>query len=462
MSTGPPDDRETPDTNQSPPDADQPTPAADQSTPDANQSTPDADQSTPDVDQPTPGTDQPGPTDPSDRIVALDALRGFALLGILVINIWLFGMPTIAAFNPALYGDFTGANYLAWLLSHVFFEMKFVTLFTFMFGAGMVLFLESKERKGQPGRTLHLSRTFWLLVIGLGHAYLLWYGDILVFYALAGVLVVWVWRWRPFRQFVLGVAMFAIPSLLYLLAGVSYVVLDAEGRAELEAELLSAFGAAFSPEREIEIYRSGWLDQMAHRVPVAFEYHTLGFAFEAFWMLGGLMIVGMALYKWGIISNDRSTRVYKRVLVGAGGIGLGLVLVGVWLREVYAWETVPVLTIAFQFNYWGAPLVAAGYLAGIMLLCRWASEGIAVRALAAVGRTAFSNYLLQTVIATTIFYGHGLGLFGQLSRVELLGVVVLIWAIQIPLSMWWLQRFRFGPIEWVWRTLTYRRRQPMR
>ncbi|MES3160267.1 MAG: DUF418 domain-containing protein [Halorubrum sp.] len=411
---------------------------------------------------PTPDIERAKPTDPSDRIVALDALRGFALLGILVINIWLFGLPTIAQFNPTLYGDFTGANYLAWLVSHVFFERKFLTLFTFMFGAGIVLFLELKAQKGQSGRKLHFSRTFWLLVIGLGHAYLLWYGDILVSYALCGFLVVWVWQWRPLRQFILGVVLYAVPSVLYLLLGVGYLLSAEDEQTLLEEELLAAFGAEFSPDREIEIYQSGWLDQMAHRVPVVFEYHTLGFAFELFWSVGGLMIIGMSLYKWGVISNKRSTRFYQRMLVGVGGVGITLVLVGVWVRSEFAWETVPVLTLAFQFNYWGAPLVATGYLAGIMLLCRRLRDGRIVNGLTAVGRTAFTNYLLQTVIATSIFYGHGLGLFGQLSRVELLGVVVLIWTIQIPLSMWWMGRFRYGPVEWVWRTLTYRQRQPMR
>ena len=411
---------------------------------------------------PTGDTVEPAPTAPADRIVALDALRGFALLGILVINIWLFAMPSIATYDPTSYGDFTGANYVAWLISHVFFERKFVTLFTFMFGAGIVLFLQSKARKGQPGRKLHFTRTFWLLVIGLGHAYLLWYGDILVLYALSGFIVIWVWQWKPMRQLILGLVMFAIPSILYLLLGVGYFALDEEGRREIESMLLDAVGAGFTPEQEIEIYQGGWTDQLAHRVPTVFEFHTLGFLFEAFWMLGGMMIIGMALYQWGIISNQRSTRFYKRVLIGAGSVGLSLVLIGVWLREEYAWEIIPVLTIAIQFNYWGALLLALGYLAGIMLLCRWAREHLIVHALAAVGRTAFSNYLLQTIIATTIFYGHGLGLFGQLNRVELLGVVVLIWAIQIPLSVWWLSRFRFGPVEWVWRSLTYGQRQPLR
>ena len=405
---------------------------------------------------------EPTPTAPADRIVALDALRGFALLGILVINIWLFGMPSIATFDPTSYGDFTGLNYVAWLVSHVFFERKFISLFTFMFGAGMILFLESKAKKGQPGRSLHFRRTFWLLVIGLGHAYLLWYGDILVLYALCGILVVWVWQWEPMRQLVFGLFLFAIPSVLYLLIGLTYLALDEEGRSDIESEFIDSLGAGYSPEQEIDIYRGSWMDQMAHRVPTVFEYHTVGFLFEAFWMLGGMMIIGMALYQWGVLSNRRSTKFYQRLLVVSSVPGLSLVFTGVWLREVVAWEIIPVLTIVIQFNYWGALLLATGYLAGIMLLCRWFRDNLAINALAAVGRTAFSNYLLQTMIATSLFYGHGLGLFGQLNRVELLGVVVLIWAIQIPLSIWWLKRYQFGPVEWVWRTLTYRKRQPMR
>jgi len=276
-------------------------------------------------------------------------------------------------------------------------------------------------------------------------------------------LVVWVWRWRPLRQFILGISMFALPSVFYLLLGLGYLFLPAEGQAEIETELLAAFGADFSPEREIAIYQQGgWLEQVAHRVPYLLEAHTIGFLFELFWTLGGLMIVGMALYKWGVLSNQRSARFYKRLLVAGGGLGLGLVSMGVWVREVFAWETVPVLTLAFQFNYWGAVFLATGYIAAIMLLCRWLQDGLVVRALASVGRTAFSNYLLQTVLATTLFYGYGLGLFAQLEFLELLGVVVAIWAIQIPLSMWWLRHFQYGPVEWVWRTLTYRERQPMR
>lgn len=170
----------------------------------------------------------------------------------------------------------------------------------------------------------------------------------------------------------------------------------------------------------------------------------------------------MALFKWDVLSNGRSRAFYRRLLVAGGTTGLALILTGVWYRELVAWDTAQVLLLAYLFNYWGSLLLALAYVAGIMLLCRAAAGGRIETALAAVGRTAFSNYLLQTVLATSIFYGYGLGLFATLSRLELLGVVVLIWAIQVPLSVAWLQRYRFGPVEWCWRTLTYGERQPMR
>ncbi|RQG98680.1 DUF418 domain-containing protein [Natrarchaeobius oligotrophus] len=407
--------------------------------------------------------DRPGPTDPDDRIESLDVLRGFALLGILVINIWLFALPVIGWLDPTRYGDLSGGNYLAWFVSHVFFERKFVTLFTFLFGAGIVLFTESKERKGQPALRLHFRRGFWLLLIGLGHAYLLWYGDILVAYALCGFVLVFVRNWRPKRLLALGLVMFALPSLLYLAMGAGYVMVDADAQAEIESQLLAAYGADEGAiDEEIAAYRGSWSDQMEHRAPIVFGAQTFGFAFETFWLYGGLIVIGMALYKWGVLSNERSTQFYRRLFVVGALSGLALILSGVAYRELVGWETGRVLLLAGQFNYWGSLLLALAYVSGIVLCCRAAAGGYVTGALSAVGRTAFSNYLLQTVLATTIFYGHGLGLFGQLSRVELLGVVVVIWAIQVPLSVAWLNRYRFGPVEWLWRTLTYGERQPMR
>lgn len=419
---------------------------------------------TPSTDSTEPNTssEHPRPTAPSDRILSLDVLRGFALLGILVINIWAFGLPLIGWINPTLYGDFSGINYAAWFVSHVFFEQKFVTLFSMLFGAGIVLFMESKERKDQPARRLHFKRSFWLLAIGLLHAYLLWYGDILVAYAMCGFILVFVHRWSAKRLLIIGLIMFLLPVLFYVAAGVGYVVSDPGMQAEIEASILAGFGAdQGAVDEEIAAYQGSWLEQIEYRAPTLFAMQTVGFLFESFWTLGGLMVIGMALYKWGLLTNDRSPQFYLKLLVTAGVIGFTLILVGVWYREAVAWDTAQVLLIGRSFNYIGSLFVSLAYLSGIMLLCQSAADGLIATALSAVGRTAFSNYLLQTLIATTIFYGHGLGLFATLTRAELLAIVVLLWSIQIPLSIAWLNRFQYGPVEWVWRTLTYGTRQPL-
>ncbi|NKE35085.1 DUF418 domain-containing protein [Natronococcus sp. JC468] len=393
-----------------------------------------------------------GPTDPADRIVGLDALRGFALLGILLINVWVFSMPESTLSNPTLYGDFTGANYWAWFVSHVFAQQKFITLFTILFGGGVVLFTRNAERRGDAVSELFFRRSGWLVAFGLAHAYLLWYGDILVAYGVCAFGVVAV-RDLPARTLALaGIGLVAFPSVSEVLAGLTMDPSAIAGTWQPpESALLS----------EVRTYRSGWLEQMTHRVPTSVQRQTTGLIGYTAWRVGGTMLFGMALFKWGVLTNERSSRFYRR-LIGVGAVaGLAVILAGVWYIEANDWGIGAALFWR-QFNYWGSFPLAGAYIGAVMLYCRRRPEGLVTGALAAVGRTAFSNYILQTVLATSIFYGHGLGLFGQLNRLELFGVVAAIWAVQVPLSVLWLRYFRFGPMEWLWRTLTYRSRQPLR
>jgi Predicted membrane protein len=395
--------------------------------------------------------DSPSPTPPSDRILGLDVLRGFALLGILVINIQAFAMPFATLNNPTAYGDLTGANYLVWVVSHVLAKRKFITLFSLLFGAGIVLFARSK-REDEATR-LHYRRTAFLLAAGLAHAYLLWYGDILVPYAVCGLVVFFVRDWEPKLLARVGLLLIAVPALMYIASGVSL-------------ESTQAVLAQWNPSdaavaAEIDTYRSGWLAQFDHRIPTAISQQTSGFVALIFWRTSGLMLWGMALFKWGVLSNERSAQFYRRLLAGGLLGGIPLILAGVWYNEAIDWS-VRALFFGSQFNYWGSLLLAGAYIGGVMLFCRRFGGGFVTSALSAVGRTAFSNYILQTVIATTIFYGHGLGLFGRVSRVEQAGVVVAIWVVQIVLSVLWLRYFRFGPLEWLWRTVTYGERQPLR
>ncbi|SNR56059.1 DUF418 domain-containing protein [Halorubrum vacuolatum] len=394
----------------------------------------------------------PSPTPTTERIVSLDALRGIAVLGILIINVRVFAMPEATLLNPTVYGDLTGANYLVWLLGHILAELKFITLFSLLFGAGVMLFFDHKGGDGDPPLRLHYRRTGWLLFIGVAHAYLLWYGDILVAYAICGLWIVFVRGWTPTVKLAAGTLMIAVPSVLE-------VATAATAPPELIAEQWRP--AEETLRREVETYQSGWVAQLEHRVPAALERQTVGFVGSSFWRTSGVMLFGMALYELGVLTDRRSNRFYRRLAVVGLVVGLVPIVAGVVYIEAADWATEAALYWR-QFNYWGSLPLAAGYIGVIYLGCRRLSGGIAVAAMAAVGRMAFTNYLFQTVLATTLFYGHGLGLFGQLSRIELVGVVLAIWTIQIPLSVLWLRRYRYGPVEWLWRTLTYKEIQPIR
>ena len=394
----------------------------------------------------------PAPTPPADRIVSLDVLRGVAVLGILMVNVWVFAMPEATLLNPTVYGDLSGANYWAWLIGHVFFQEKFITLFSLLFGVGIVLFTDSDKRDEETSVRLHYRRTIWLILIGLGHAYLLWYGDILVAYGVCALWVVALRNHAPTTQFVLGVLLIAVPSALELLAALAASPdLIADQWRPAEATLRA----------EVDAYRGGWTAQLEHRVPAARERQTSGLIGATVWRVGGTMLIGMAAFNGGVVSATRSTRFYRRLaVVGAVG-GLVPILVGVAYIEANDWAASAALFWR-QFNYWGSLPRAGWYVGRGALGCRRRPDGVLTGAFAAVGRTAFTNYLLQTVVSTSIFYGHGLGLFGHVSRVELLGIVVAIWALQVPLSVGWLRYFRYGPVEWLWRTLTYGERQPLR
>jgi uncharacterized protein len=397
-------------------------------------------------------TSERSPTAPSDRVVGLDALRGFALLGILVINIRVFSMPEIVLFNPTAYGDFTGANYWAWLAGHVLVKQKFITLFTLLFGAGVALFVRNRERDDDPAVRLHLRRSLWLVAFGLAHAYLLWYGDILVAYGVTALFVVAARDWDARKLAVVGTALLAIPSVLEVLSAL------AASPEQLAASWQPAESAIQS---EVETYRSGWLAQMDHRVSSSVYRQTAGYLASTGWRTAGLMLYGMALFRTGVMTNERSAGFYRRLVAVGGTVGLATILAGVWFIEANDWAAAVALYWT-QFNYWGSIPLAGAYLGLVMLYAKWRPAGVVTRWLAAVGRTAFSNYIFQTVVATSIFYGHGLGLFGRVSRVEALGIVVAIWAVQVPLSVLWLRYFRYGPLEWLWRALTYRTLPTMR
>ena len=402
----------------------------------------------------------PAPTRPAERIVAIDILRGFALLGILIMNIQGFAMPAAAYLNPTAYGDLSGANRWVWILSHVFADQKFMTIFSLLFGAGIVLMSAKMDERGLRAWGVHYRRTFWLLLFGLAHAYLLSSGDILVAYAVCGLWVYWLRRLRPGWKMALGVLVVAIPALLLLGTGLSMQFIPPETLQELRADWKPTAAAI---ETEVAAYRGSWLDQMEARVPASMEFQTVVLLLWTNWRAGGLMLIGMALYRWGVLTGGRARSFYVGMAILGFAIGLPVVSGGVVQNFAHNWTMeFSRFGLGAQANYWGSLFVSGGYIGLLMLFARSGALAWLQKALAAVGRTALTNYLLQTILATAIFYGHGLGLFGSVERVGQIGIVAAIWAFQLVASPLWLRYYRFGPFEWLWRSLSYWRLQPMR
>ena len=175
-----------------------------------------------------------------------------------------------------------------------------------------------------------------------------------------------------------------------------------------------------------------------------------------------MMMIGMGLHKLGVFSARRSAGFYGALVAAGVLVGIPVVLWGAYRNVAAGWDVTYSFFLGIQFNYWGSVLVALGWVGVVMLICRRPGSSGWTRPLAAMGRTALSNYLLQTILCTTLFYGHGFGLFGSVERTTQIGIVVAIWIVQLVISPIWLRHFRFGPAEWLWRTLTYRKLQPMR
>ncbi|MGD8451071.1 MAG: DUF418 domain-containing protein [Phycisphaerae bacterium] len=401
-----------------------------------------------------------GPIRPAERIEAIDVLRGVAVLGILVMNVQSFAMIGAAYMNPMALGELRGADYIIWLLGHVFADRKFMTIFSVLFGAGIVLMTERRAAAGCRTAAVHYRRMFWLMVIGLMHAYLLWFGDVLFLYGACGLFAYLCRRWRLRTLLVFAVLGITIPSAIRVLWQSSLPYWPAESLAYLNDHTWQP--SADVVAGELAEYRGGYLAQMPYRFAAARSMQLTMLPLLFLWRALGLMLAGMALYKLGTFSARASARTYWFFVAVALLIGLPLTVYGVYWNTAVGWDVRYCFFLGAQFNYWASLPVSLGWVGAVMLVCRAGVLAGARRVLAAVGRMALTNYLLQTVICTTLFYGHGLGLYGYVGRTGQLAVVLAVSAVQLVLSPLWLWYFRFGPLEWLWRSLTYWRWQPLR
>jgi uncharacterized protein len=395
------------------------------------------------------------PVTATERIHSLDVLRGFALLGILLLNILGFGLHSAGYFNPLIGIGETElsrtVNLSVWATVSVLFEGAMRALFSMLFGAGVVLFTSGGRRPA-----LHFKRNFWLLLFGIVDAYLLlWSGDILITYAIVGAILFGMRNWSPRKLFIAAAIVIVGMSLFYL-----FYYLGLSRARETGGALWLEFFAENSPsaevyQQELEQRRSSYAAAFDVNLQIKIYMTLFVLPVILIWDALAMMLIGMALFKMRVLDASRSTAFYQGMMLGGFALGLSVnlwELAGAVRSDFDLLASVPIVAWSYHFGRIG---MAMGYLGLIMLMCKSGAFAALRRRLAAVGRMALTNYLSHSVICLFLFTGAGLGLVGVLERWELYLVVFAIWAFQLWFSPWWLQRYRFGPMEWLWRRLTY-------
>jgi uncharacterized protein len=399
------------------------------------------------------------PAAPQERIVSIDLLRGIAVLGILILNIQTFSMIGAAYMNPVAYGDLTGINKWVWILSHILARAKFMSIFSILFGSGVLLFASNAIAKGRRSGPLHYRRMMWLFIFGMLHAYLVWYGDILVAYSLCGMLVYVFRKKKPGTLILISALFFVVPVFFSSFAGSTIEYWPQEN---YDQNMQSWLPAAEKIQVELDDMRGSWMQQMNHRVPGSVFMQTFAFFWMVFWRVMSMMLLGMALFKWGVLSAIKSTTFYLRMVVFGLAPGLLIVSYGVVENFSKGWTMEYSMFFGSLFNYFGSVAVALGYIGIVMLIAKSARCSGFKKILSGVGKMAFTNYILMSLMGMFIFYGNGLGYFGYVDRLTQILIVFGIWIVLLVFSSLWLKYYRFGPLEWLWRVLTYWHYQPMK
>ena len=385
----------------------------------------------------------------TNRIHSLDLLRGFAVLGILIMNITSFSQVNIAYMNPMIGAGLEGYNQYFHAFNYIFADTRFMSIFSILFGAGVVLFSNNAEAKGKKVGALHYKRMFWLLLFGLLHAYFIWEGDILVAYAICGCLI-YLLRKKTIRALlIISIILFIVPLTFNLM---TYYGMTAE---ELESTFAFFHPSSEEITTEVQIMQGSFLEQMPIRLENAIEFQTLVFMIETFWRTTSLMLLGMILYRKGILSANKSISYYTKMILIGFGIGLIISLIGLNQSYDSGWSGAYVMSIGANYKLISGVFIAIGYIGFVMWCFKKGVFKKLQNRLQSAGRMAFTNYIGMSVICSLIFNGHGLALYGAFDRLQQFLVVVFIWVLILIVSPLILRKYRYGPLEWLWRKLTY-------
>ena len=427
-----------------------------------------------------------GPVRSGERLSTIDTLRGFALLGILAMNIPTFGLTESAMYNPHVGGGDDLRNRLVMVAVWLLGEGKMRAIFSMMFGASAILLTSRGEAKGGGlgVADVYYRRTLWLMLFGMIHGYLIWWGDILFPYALLG-LALFAFRNMSPRALLITATVqivlmtagmvaegFDMKSTLEKYNKVAAIDLEAntltkEQQKELNSGLKLIKDADVAEQRkkaqkEYDNYRGNYAKNMEERVKTTWGYHQLPIYFPFLWDMMSMMLVGMAFYKLGILTGERSVSFYVNMAVIGAISGLAINGTTMWFMWQHDFSRVagPFDSAAYEI---GRVPMALCYVALLVLAVKTGTATGLTARLASVGQMAFSNYISHSLICSVIFYGgYGFGLSGKLERWQLYVIVLAIWTFNLIWSPIWLRHFYFGPLEWCWRSLTYWKRQPMR
>jgi uncharacterized protein len=407
------------------------------------------------------------PVQQAERIQLVDILRGFALFGILLVNMVIFARPVqsiVLPIDPAI----PWYDYAAEWLIHFLGEGKFYSLFSFLFGLGLTLQMDRIERRGGRFAPLYLRRMLILLGIGAVHAFLIWVGDILIIYAVLGCLLILFRKAKP-RTLLIWVVLLLMIPLLFNAAVTGLIELgrsSPQGAQQLNQTFAQVeAGYRADVERGYQVYANGdFAEITGQRVYDYLNFGLFGTLFALGFNVLAMFLLGMYFGKQQIFQDLESNRpLFRKLLVWGLTVGLiGNAVYATLIMPISRFEFSGSLLLATVSQGIGAPLLCLAYISAIALLTGIPAWSKRLEVLAPVGQMALTNYLSQSILCTLIFYGYGLGLFGRLGTALGIGLTFVIYLIQIPISHWWMKRFRYGPVEWLWRSLTYGQPQPMR
>ena len=427
-----------------------------------------------------------GPVQAEERVTSIDVVRGLAVLGILVMNIVEFAWPDEAYNNPAFAGGSTGWDLWAWYAQTALFDGKMRGLFSMLFGAGLVLIAERMEQKGdaRSATDVVLRRCLWLVPFGIVHRFFLqWTGDILYQYGLLGLIAVAFRHLRARTLLVLGtvwlLAFVPIELRRYASAcdaraqAAAAVVLQQKGEPVPEAMAAAqkrwdARVASIPPkpevlQKQIAEVKVGYWQLFRNRWDYNHTFQSVYLYYHWVFDVLGFMWLGMGLLKAGFFHGRCRAGVYwSLVLVGIGTALAQFAWAVRWQQTGFSAVALELRLVQDLTYAHSRALVALAWASALLLVLRAGWLRLLTASLGAVGRMAFSCYILQTVVCSLLFFGYGLAWFGTIPRAQLMLVVLAVSLLQIVFSLVWLRMFRFGPLEWAWRSLVWWRVQPLR